>query len=90
MAAALTADGKALTVAVVNPTEEAREIAVGFQGVNLSGQGKRWVMTGPSLEAANELGKEPEIEIAEAAVDGIPDKLVVAPISITLYEFVAQ
>jgi len=90
VAAALTADGKALTVAVVNPTEEAREIAIGFQGVNLSGQGKRWVMTGPNLEAANELGKEPEIEIAEAAVDGIPDKLVVAPISITLYEFVAQ
>ena len=87
VAAALTADRRALTVAVVNATESAQEMAIGFQGVDLRGHGTMWCLTGPSPEAANALGEEPQVGVTETALDAVPTRLTVAPLSVTLYEF---
>ncbi len=46
--AALTADGKALTVAVLNPTESEQTLDLSFSGIELGGTGRMWRMTGPS------------------------------------------
>ena len=87
VAAALTNDRKALTVAIVNPTESVQELAITFKGIGLRGKGRMWLMTGPSAAASNELDKEPMVHIEEMPVESVPSKLAVAPISITLYEF---
>ncbi|HLJ51544.1 MAG TPA: hypothetical protein VKU01_36310 [Bryobacteraceae bacterium] len=86
VSAALTADGKHLTVAVVNPTESAQMVDLAISGVELRGHGRMWHMTGPGLEAVTGLSKH-EVQITESAVDDVPKTLQVAPISIDLYEF---
>jgi alpha-N-arabinofuranosidase len=85
--AALTNDRKRLTVGVVNATESARPMALRLEGVQVGGHMRMWRMTGPSLEAADVLGKPPEIEIKEEPVETKPDNLSIDPISINIFEF---
>ncbi len=49
MSAALSADGKLLSIAIVNPTETAQDLDVAIQGAQLSGKGRMWRLTGPNL-----------------------------------------
>ena len=86
VSAALTSDGKRLTLAVVNPTESAHMLDLAIHGVELRGHGRMWHMTGPGLEAVTGLSKH-EVQIAESPVGDVPKTLQVAPISIDLYEF---
>jgi len=57
VAAALSADRKRLTVAVLNPTESAQQVSLSFNGVNLAGKGRVWRMEGPA-NAVNQLGQQ--------------------------------
>jgi len=83
--AALSSDGTTLMVAVVNPTESPQEVAIQFQGVALRGKGVMWQMTGPSPDAANELGREPQVGVTEYAMADVPRVLQVSPISVSIY-----
>ncbi len=56
VSAALSADGKLLTIAIVNPTDSAQDLDVAIQGARLSGKGRMWRLTGPSLTATAGLG----------------------------------
>lgn len=87
VAAALTSDRKRLTVAVVNLTESVQPLEVSFEGVRLGGKGRLWRLTGPGLDAANVLGKKPEVVVEESMLPEKPKTLQVAPISISIYEF---
>jgi alpha-L-arabinofuranosidase len=89
VSAALTGDGKFLTLAVINPNESAQELDLSFQGITLLGKGRMWRMTGNSLTAATGLGRN-EVRIAEAAVAESPKLLKIEPISISIYEFEKQ
>ena len=84
--AALTSDGKSLTVAIVNPNEAAQELDLSLKGISLTGKGRKWRTTGPSLTAATGLNRK-EVQVTESPVTGAPDKLSIAPISINIYEF---
>jgi hypothetical protein len=44
-------------------------------------------MTGPSVDAADVLGHQPEVETVETPLLDVPTTLRVAPISINIYEF---
>ncbi len=83
--AALTEDRRTFTLAVLNPTESAQQLALDVRGVVLRGSGKAWQMTGPHAEAANVLGQEPQVSITERSLDEVPKTLTVAPISINLF-----
>jgi len=83
--AALTADGRALTIAVVNANESAQTVDFNIQGIAL-GKGRMWRMTGDSLNAATGLGRN-EIHITETPLDQAPKTAVIAPIGIEIYEF---
>jgi len=85
VAAALTADRKQLTVAIVNPTESAQHIDATFAGVTLQGRGQLWQLAPPSLTANNEPGKPMAVKIAESALTGGAGTLEVPPISISIY-----
>jgi alpha-N-arabinofuranosidase len=87
--AALTSDGKFLTLAIINANESAQELDLSFKGISLSGKGRMWRMTGDSLNAATGLGRN-EVRIVEAPVTEAPKALKIAPISISIFEFAKQ
>jgi alpha-N-arabinofuranosidase len=84
--AALTADGKALTVAIVNPTESEQQIDVAFKGVALQPRGKLWRIAAAELNPQNQPGKPPVVDITESAVTQAPGRLAIPKLSISLYE----
>jgi alpha-N-arabinofuranosidase len=86
VSAALSADGRALTVAIVNPTEETRRLRFQLAGGRaLSGSGQKWVLTGEGRFAHNRPGAPRQVDIrAEALTRGV-DAAAVAPLSVTLY-----
>ncbi|MFO0928495.1 MAG: alpha-L-arabinofuranosidase C-terminal domain-containing protein [Gemmataceae bacterium] len=88
VAAALTADRKTLTVAVVNPTLTARTIELDARGMRLSGTGRRWQIANADPMAYNDPGQPPKVTIEEASVKGTA--LPVAPCSVTLYALTAE
>jgi alpha-N-arabinofuranosidase len=89
IAAALTANGKALTIAVINPNESAQELDLSFAGITLAGKGRMWRMTGDTLNAATGLGRN-DVRITETPVTEAPKVLKIAPISVNIYEFEKQ
>jgi alpha-N-arabinofuranosidase len=91
MFAALTADHKFLTIAVVNATESEQKFDLSTTGVRLAGPSTLWQMTGSSLDAANHIGQPPQVEIKEIPIGDAPVTISVAPISVNIYRFpVAQ
>jgi alpha-N-arabinofuranosidase len=86
VSAALSADGKLLTIAIVNPTEAAQDIDFAIQGARLNGKGRMWRLSGPNLTAMAGLTHS-EVQLTEAPVNEAPKTFRVAPLSIELYEF---
>ena len=86
VAAALSDDGKTLTIGIVNPTMTALELPLSIEGVKLTGAGVRWQIAGQDPMAYNEPGDEPKITIEESAVSEASEKLSAGPCSVTLYE----
>ena len=85
VSAALSADGKLLTIAIVNPTDSAQALDIAIQGAPLSGQGRMWRLTGLSLTATAGLNSK-DVYLTESPIKGTPKTLRVAPISIEMYE----
>jgi alpha-N-arabinofuranosidase len=91
MVAALTADHKYLTIAVVNGTESEQKFDLNVTGVRLAGPSTLWQLTADSLEAENRVGQPPQVEVKEIPVGAVPQTISVAPISVNIYQFpVAQ
>jgi len=85
VAAALTEDGTALTLAVINPTENRETIRLDIQGVNLTGGGILWRMAPDRLDAEIILGKDPEVQLEREELQGVPVEPAFAPFSVSLY-----
>lgn len=85
VAAALTADRRAVTFAVVNPTGEEIQYHVTLAGGALAGKGTRWHITGPDEFAHNAPGKPRVIDI-QTTRDIDASILRVPPLSATLFE----
>lgn len=86
VSAALTADRKALVVAVVNATEQPQSLQLDLERFAAVKRGRSWTLSGSRLEAENVVGKPPEVSVVEGRFDtGSP--LKIAPTSIALYEF---
>jgi alpha-N-arabinofuranosidase len=89
MFAALTPDRKFLTLAVVNATDTAHPFTLDTTGLHLSGPAKVWTLTGNSLDAADRVGQEPQVRIAQTSLSVGASTLEAAPISVTVYRFPA-
>jgi len=85
--AALSKDGKTLTVAIVNPTMRPLELPLDVKGVKLTGQGRCFTIAGSDSMAYNEPGKPPRVCIVAEKLAGPAGKLAVPSCSVTLYEF---
>jgi alpha-N-arabinofuranosidase len=90
MFAALTPDRKFLTLAVVNATEQPQKCDLNVTGGRLAGQSTLWQLTGKSLDVVNKVGEAPQAGVKEIPVDGVPQTLAVAPISVSIYRFSLQ
>jgi alpha-N-arabinofuranosidase len=88
--AALSADRKSLTLAVVNPSESGQQMDVAFQGVTVQGKGRLWQISSDSLTAGNEPGKPPVVDIVEKALTESPKHLTIPKFSISIYELPVQ
>lgn len=85
VAAATTADGKYLTVAVVNPKNE--EVKFSFDSVlNLAKSAKRFEIANSDPMAYNDPDSEQKIDIVESQIENV-DNLLLAPLSVTLFKF---
>ncbi len=85
VSAAWTSDRDALTVGIVNPTQQQRELVIDLKGAQLTGEGMLRLIAHSDPMAYNEPGKDPNVEIEEKPVTGLTDKLNVPPLSISLY-----
>jgi alpha-N-arabinofuranosidase len=88
--AALTADRKALTVAIVNPSESEQQIEVAIQGATVQDKGRVWRIAGANLTDDNEPGKQLVVDIVESPLTGVPGRLTVPKLSISIYELPIQ
>jgi alpha-N-arabinofuranosidase len=85
VSAALTEDGRALTVAVVNPTAEARRLRLRLTGGALSGSGQKWVITGDNRWSHNRPGAPRQVDIRSETLTRDAEVAEVGPLSVTLY-----
>jgi alpha-N-arabinofuranosidase len=83
-AAALTADGRTLTVAVVNPTDQARRLKLSVAGKTTAGAGRQWVLTGPGRWAHNRPGAPRQVDIRPVDIGGDTGLLEVPALSVVL------
>jgi len=88
VAAALSGDGKVLTIGIVNPTQNELELPLEVKGARLSpAGGRRWHLSDADPMAHNEPGKEPKVTIKETPLSqGVPDTLKAPALSVSLYE----
>ena len=84
VSAALTKDGRKLTVSVVNPTTEEVSVNLSATGLNLAGPAVRWSIAGSSPEAHNSPGKPRAVDIRRS--DATAGSLKVPALSATLFE----
>jgi len=84
VAAAWTADRTALTVAVVNPTGEARSLRLDVRGADLVGDGQRFVLTGDGRWAHNAPGEPRGVDVSETSLRAGAGRVEAPPLSVTL------
>ena len=84
--AALTADRKALTVGIVNPTQHECEVTLDLKGAQPAG-GRLWLIASFENDpmAYNEPGKDPNVRITEKTIDRVLSELEAPPFSVSLY-----
>lgn len=85
IAAALTADKSAITVAVVNPTGNPEQVAVDIGKTKIKSKGKKWMIHHSDPEIFNEPEKTPNVTIQEEDVELKEHKLNIPSYSIVLY-----
>lgn len=84
-AAALSKDGKTLTLGVMNPTEAEVEIRPALSGATASGPATRWHVTGPAPTAHNTPGQPRVVEIQRTDGLAVSTGLRVPPLSCALF-----
>jgi alpha-L-arabinofuranosidase len=84
LSAALTRDGRTLTVAVVNPTSASLELRLTLENAVARGKASSWLVSGPDEFAHNTPGKPRQVNISH--VDGLdPNTLSAPPLSCTVF-----
>jgi hypothetical protein len=79
-----------LTVAIVNPTESDQQIDAAIKGVTVQDKGRLRRIAAADLTADNEPGKPLVVDIVESPLTGVPGRLTVPKLSISIYELPIQ
>lgn len=87
MIAGIDSDRRVLKIAVVNATFQPQSVRIDLRRLETRGAGRRWLLGGASLDAANKVGEAPEVTIREAKVAPLGSSVTVPAISAAIYEF---
>jgi alpha-N-arabinofuranosidase len=87
--AAWTADRKALTVAVLNPTDREQTIDLNISNASLVGKGTLWRVAPSSLNAVTAVGRN-EVKVDQIPINSVPGRLTVPKFSVNIYELSAR
>ncbi len=90
ISAALTKDKKALTVAVVNPTQNAAQLKLNLGSTKLAGKAQTWIIAGDDPMAYNQPGEPRKVDIQVAGATDLAGVVSVKPLSITLWKVAVQ
>jgi alpha-L-arabinofuranosidase len=74
-------------VAIVNPAESEQQIEVAIKGVAVQDKGRLWRIAGADLTADNQPGKPLVVDIVESPLTGVPGRLTVPRLSMSIYEY---
>jgi alpha-L-arabinofuranosidase len=85
VAAALTQDGKSLTIGVMNPTDAEVELRPSLFGATLTGMATRWHISGPDQFAHNTPGQPRVVDIRRTDGPQISSALRVPALSCALF-----
>jgi len=86
VAAAWTADRKALTIAIVNPTEKKYMLSSKLKGIELTNKGTLWIISHSDPLVFNDPGKKPVVSIEEKQLSNVSGSLDVEPLSVSVYK----
>ncbi|MCL2624381.1 MAG: hypothetical protein FWD31_12025 [Planctomycetaceae bacterium] len=84
VAAALTEDGKVLTLAIVNPTDKAADFSLETTGLPLETRAQKFEIANDDPMAHNDPGAKRKIDIEESQIALTGGHIAVAPMSITV------
>lgn len=85
--AALSADGRSLRIGVVNATTQPRSFALNVKGLKISGPGRRWLLTGTTVDAVARPGAADALTLRSGKVAALGKSLSVPPISLTVFDY---
>lgn len=85
LCAALREDGSAITIGVINPTNEALDLEVDFGSARLSDKGDHYLITGPARAAHNRPGKSRTVDIELLKEVKVSDRFSVPPLSANIF-----
>ncbi len=89
VAAATTADGKFLTVAVVNPTRETVKFSFDVD-LKLANSGERFEIANDDPMAFNDPDSEQKIDIVKSSIGNVADGTTLSPLSVTLFKIAIE
>jgi alpha-N-arabinofuranosidase len=84
LSAALTSDGRTLTIAAINATADPQSVDVNLAAFTPRSRGQLWRLTGPSLDSTNRVGQPQQVTVTETDFDTGGSNLTVAPYSVEL------
>lgn len=90
LAAAWTADKSALTVGVVNPTDQPQAVTLALRGAELTGEGMKWVIAGPDRMSHNDPGRPRVVDIRGEHIRSGGGDLRVPPLSVAVFSLDAR
>lgn len=85
VAAALSADGRTLTIAIVNPTAETVELPLVLTRGKVGRNASRWTLVGAGEHASNAPGQARQVNLVRTGAVDASKPLVAPAISCTLY-----
>jgi alpha-N-arabinofuranosidase len=90
VSAAFSDDRKALTFAVLNPSDSEQRLSLSIHGVKLLSQGHLWRMAPATIDATITVGQKPGVEVEEQELASVPDAMSVPPFSVSIYSFAVR
>ncbi len=90
ISAALSEDRKALTFAVLNPSDSEQKLQLSIAGAKLSSPGHLWRMAPSSVDATITVGQKPGVEVQDQGLASVPDTISVPPFSVSIYSFAVE
>jgi alpha-L-arabinofuranosidase len=87
VSAALTADRKTFTMAVLNPSDHPERMRIALGGLHLAGEGRLWRLAPDRVDATVTVGKPPEVVEQQQMLGALPDTVLIPAGSISIFSY---